>query len=757
MNKEKEEVKMKSVGFVVTLLCLGLMASLSLAYENEQVMEEVVVTATRTEKTIESSPASTAVVTKEEIELRDVKTIDQAVNDISGVMVKRGKGLMDTLSSVTLRGIPGYQRTLILMDGIPLNNSYTGGVKVGGFYPEDLERVEVVKGPFSSLYGGYAMGGVVNFITKMPEKREVTLKAGYGSGFDRGQAMDDLTRLYFSYGDKIGENLSFLVSYGRQHTEGYPSDLNVVSKTPPSNIIGWEETKDRYGKTAYLVGDKGDNTWWDDGITIKTQYTFSKDTKLGLTFMRNRYEYDYDEPHTYLRDASGKPVYSYPGLSEYTFLPGGGGRTQNTYGVNFETILLENLATKLNLAYLDTEKDWYIQTQPGATWSKGGPGYISSTPQEAFNGDLQFTMPIGQVLLSDMPSFLSGQILTFGGSFRWGSSNTKEKALSDWRDDDSVANLQYNSKGKTRLWALFAQDEIPIMKNLTAYIGLRYDWWESYDGYVVDMDTKTWTPKPGYPKEYDSRSDSYLSPKLALVYKPFESTTLRSSVGEAFRAPTPYELYRTWTSSASGITYAGNPNLKPETTLSWDIGIEQKLWEGAKVSATYFENYMEDLISRKTVSSTYQELVNIGKAESRGVEFELEQRLNKWLKLYGNFTYTDSEVTKNPAKPSVEGKRIIGVPLWMGNIGAQFEKSPFRASIVGRYMGKWYNDDTNADKHSGVYGSYDPYWVVDLKLSYDITKWSTISFVIDNLFDEDYYCYYKAPGRSWFAEVSVKF
>lgn len=729
----------------------------SLAWERdkEDVLEEIVVTATRTEKEVSASPASTAVITRSEIELRDVKTIDQAVNDISGVMVRRGKGLMDTLSSITLRGIPDQKRTLILLDGMMLNNPYTGNVRFGGFYPEDLERVEVVKGPFSSLYGGYAMGGVVNFITRMPEKREVTLKAGYGSGFDRGNAMDDLTRLYFSYGDKIGDNLSFLVSYGRQQAEGYPSDFNVVSRTPPSEITGWRETKDRYGKTAYLVGDKGDNTWWDDGITVKTQYRFSKDTKLGFTFMRNRYEYDYDEPHTYLRDASGRPVYSYSGLSESSFLPGGGGRTQNSYGMNFETLLLQTLATKFNLAYIDTEKDWYVQTLSGATWANGGPGYVSSTPQEAVNGDLQFSLPVGQVV-GEMPSFISGQILTFGGSFRWEKADTKEKRLRDWRDEDSTTNLQYNSKGKAKMWALFAQDEIPIMKNLTAYLGLRYDWWETYDGYVVDIDTNKWQPKPGYPKEYDSRSDSSVSPKLAVVYRPFETTTVRSSVGQSFRAPTVYELYRTWTSS-SGVTYAGNPDLKPETTISWDIGVEQKLWEGAKVSLTYFENYMEDLIYRKTVSSTYQELVNIGKAESRGVEFEAEQRINKWLRLYGNFTYTDSEVTDNPAKPEIEGKRLIQVPLWMGNVGVQFEKAPFKGSIVGRYVGKRYNDDTNADRKSGVYGSYDPYWVVDLKISYDITKWSTISFMVENLFDEDYYSYYKAPGRSWFAEVSVKF
>ncbi|MDM7203029.1 MAG: TonB-dependent receptor plug domain-containing protein, partial [Thermodesulfobacteriaceae bacterium] len=161
----------------------------------EKRLEEVVVTATRMETPVENAPASVNVVTKEKIELKTPKTIDQALNDVPGVFVRRGKGLMDVMSSLTLRGIPGQQRTLILLDGIILNNPYYGGVKSGGYYPEDLEKIEAVRGPFSSLYGGYAMGGVVQFLTKMPEQQEFSLKVGYGSSWERGEAMDDLKRV----------------------------------------------------------------------------------------------------------------------------------------------------------------------------------------------------------------------------------------------------------------------------------------------------------------------------------------------------------------------------------------------------------------------------------------------------------------------------------------------------------------------------------------------------------------------------------
>jgi len=716
-------------------------------------LPEVVVTATRVETPVEVAPASVNVVTKERIELKAPKTIDEALNDISGVFVRRGKGLMDTLSSITLRGIPEQKRTLILMDGVVLNNPYTGNVKMGGYYPEDLERVEVVKGPFSSLYGGYAMGGVVQFITKMPEKREFTLKTGYGSSWERGEAMDDLRRVHISYGDKLWNKLSIFLSYGRQDTNGYPTDFNVQPTKPPAGITGYEETYTRVGKPAYLIGDKGDNRWWDDGITIKAQYEFTKDTKLRLSFMRNRYEYNYDDPHTYLRDASGAPVWSYKvgktTVYENTFLPGGGGRIQNTYALNFETKLFKDLSVKLNLSYFDTEKDWYVTTLFGATRSGCRPdptrcGYVSNTPADAYMADIQFSLPI-----------FNNQILTFGGSFRREYADTKEKYLRNWKDEDSTTTLKYESKGKTRTYALFVQDEIMLLNNLTAYIGFREDFWKTYDGYVIDLNSNG-TPKAGYPKEYPSKSKSSFSPKVSLVYKPFETTTLRGSIGKAFRPPTVYELYRTWTAS-SGITYAGNPQLDPETVVSWDIGIEQKLWKGAKVSLTYFENYMKDLIYRKTVNATYQELVNVGKAESRGVEFDFEQRFDKWLRLFVNFTYTDSEIKENKAKPETEGKRLTYTPLWRANVGLEFERSKFQGYIIGRYVDKWYINDNNSDRKTYVYGSYDEYFVVDGRISYQLTKFSKLSFEVDNIFNEKYYHYYKAPGRQWFVELSLKF
>ena len=125
--------------------------------------------------------------------------------------------------------------------------------------------------------------------------------------------MDDLKRVSLSYGDKIKDSFSFFINYGYEGTGGFPTDLNVQSKAPTtaSGITGWLNTTDNKGAERYVIGDKGDNKWWDDAMTIKAGYDFSKTTKITASFGRTRNEYNRDAPHTYLTNAAGQPVYTY--------------------------------------------------------------------------------------------------------------------------------------------------------------------------------------------------------------------------------------------------------------------------------------------------------------------------------------------------------------------------------------------------------------------------------------------------------------
>ncbi|MBU1207476.1 MAG: TonB-dependent receptor [Proteobacteria bacterium] len=735
----------RSLMKIVLMGFLGIMAllvNIAVAFaeerEKEIKLEEIVVTATRTEKEITEVPASVSVVTKKDIEKRNILTVEGALNTVPGFFTRREEGIVGLVPVFSLRGIPGQNRTLVLMDGMTLNEPRTGAAYLDGIPPENVERIEVVRGPFSSLYGGYAMGGVVNIITKMPEKREFTIKSGYGSSWDRGEGWDDMSKFYLSCGDKLKDKLSLFLSYGYKGTNGYPLNSNVQSKQPTAGITGWSSTTDREGNSRYLIGDMGDQKRWDDGATFKVGYDFSKTSKLTLSFMGIRDgQYEYEEPHTYLKDATGNPVWSYGSVKESSFLSGSGGKERNIYNLSYETEIALAKA-KISLTYLDQGKSWYTTPDTTATRT-GGPGKVSNSPSESYNADLQVSLPL-----------LKSHILTVGGSFRQNEADSKNHNLSNWKDEDSKTTLYYESEGKDRTYSLFVQDEMMILDNLTAYLGFRQDWWETYDGYANDVG------KTGYPKHYDSRDVSSFSPKAALIYKPFEKTTLRTSIGKAFRPPTVYDLYYTYTSSL-GVTYEANKDLKPETTVSWDIGAEQELWKGAKVKATYFENNMKDLIYTKTISPTYNERINVGKAKSEGIELEAEQRFEKWLRIFVNFAYTKSKIKENEAKPETVGKQLTDLPERIFNVGAEMEKGPFSASITGRYVSKRYSTDENKDTVNHVQGSYDPFFKADAKISYKITKFATLSLSVDNIFDEDHFYYYKAPGRSWFSELTLRF
>ena len=158
---------MKGLKLIIILVwIMGLiLAQVSLAEEKEEgviKLGEIVVTATKTEKKVEDAPGSVTVISKEEIERRNIKTVDEVLSELKGIFTKRNKGLMDSTSSVRMRGFSGDEYTLILLDGQPLNDAYTNGIEWGLLPVDNIERIEVIRGAASALYGGNAMGGVIN-------------------------------------------------------------------------------------------------------------------------------------------------------------------------------------------------------------------------------------------------------------------------------------------------------------------------------------------------------------------------------------------------------------------------------------------------------------------------------------------------------------------------------------------------------------------------------------------------------------------
>lgn len=148
-------------------------------------LDDVVVTATKTIRNLTEVPSRISVISTKTIEASPALLVDDILSFIPGVNVDRSIGIFSSSNpSVTLRGLSGDEqsRTLVLMNGVPINASDGGSVNWYKINQYDVERIEVFKGPGSSLYGNNAMGGVINIITKVPDKpQEIYGSVSYGT------------------------------------------------------------------------------------------------------------------------------------------------------------------------------------------------------------------------------------------------------------------------------------------------------------------------------------------------------------------------------------------------------------------------------------------------------------------------------------------------------------------------------------------------------------------------------------------------
>ncbi len=207
----------------------------------------VVVTATKTPRNIEDIPGSVQVITRKQIQSIPAQKLDDIIKYASGINVYRPSGLFSSHSIVSLRGISGGEqaRTLILVDGVPINKGDTGGVNWNRINKNNIERIEIFKGPGSSLYGNNAMGGVINIITRNPsEKIQGGANLSYGTYNTKNAD--------FNLGSRINDKLYFMLSGFLTYSDGYNAIPDSLRETPDYSV-------DRYLQEYALSGKIGYN------------------------------------------------------------------------------------------------------------------------------------------------------------------------------------------------------------------------------------------------------------------------------------------------------------------------------------------------------------------------------------------------------------------------------------------------------------------------------------------------------------------
>jgi len=775
---------------------------------NDESLGTMVVTATRSEISASMAPANVSVITTENTENRLTQRIGDALKDVPGIYLRGsayGTSMPgSSLSSSAFHGVSGTNRSLFLVDGLPVNLPNNGSVDWNILNMDDAQQVEYVPGPFSALYGSGAMGGVLNVISKVPTKREGRLSFGAG-----GAAVDQWG-IKGRYRDRFENGVGISVTFNHMDSDNWAvSDYvtaSPVSFTPPASVIpnpvvrantatalrnaatpvfGAIPTATTQGGSTYIIGDKGDRPWEQNTASLHLYYDLTDSTEIDGGMSWSRSETSAGTFNSYLTTAGGSPIAIANGNPTVNSVAGVAGLAQsNNLNLNgqrlsvYEQQFLHFLPSvedtrryfahlkhdfghdvKLNVDFQYMDHETYSPSPNSAAFDdtlSGGRGQLTVTPSQRIDGNVALRFPF----LWDQRNFVT---VGFGANHN-NLEGQKRLALSNWQDWSSVTNTVYDGKGESSIYSAFIQDEIWLRKNLIAHLGVRYDDW-STSGSIVQKATVTSTgTTTNLTQTYSERSVSQFNPKFSLTWLPADGCKLFASTGWAFRPPTNSDLYST-SQTASGsvftLTQAG-PNLKPETMYSWEVGGEATPIEGTTIAASYFHHYISDLIYRKdtTLSATnrLQERQNAGEAEVEGVEAKLRQKLYwDWLHFTGTYTLNDSIITKNEANPLSVGKQMVLLPETMFSGGLDVKYEQWSGGIIGRYVSQQYTNDQNLDQRAGVPGSYDPYFLVDTRIAYQATKNIDLSFSVNNLLDREYSSFYQQAGRTVYGEVSYSF
>lgn len=645
-------------------LCASAM-SLALPVVAAESGDTLVVTASATEQNLKDAPASISVITQEDLKRKPVQNLKDVLQDVPGVQLTN-EG--DNRKGVSIRGLDSSY-TLILIDGKRVS-SRNAVFRHNDFdlnwVPVDaIERIEVVRGPMSSLYGSDALGGVVNIITKkIGQKWTGTLSADstIQEHRDRG---DTYNGQFYTSGPLVDGVLG-LKAYGslskREKDDQQSSSTSSTGETP--RIEGFT-SRDANVEFAWTPTENHDFT---------AGYGFDRQDRDSDSLDKNRLE-----RQNYSLSHNGR------------------------WGVG-------NSELKVYGEKVDNKN----------------PGNANAITSESNAVDGKYVLPLGEI----------NQLLTFGG---------------EWRHDKlkDPVNLTGGSSSNTSAsqYALFLEDEWRIFEPLALTTGIRMDDHETYG--------------------------DHWSPRAYLVYNATDTVTVKGGWATAFKAPSLLQLSPDWiTGSCRGACeIVGNPDLKPETSESFELGLyysgEEGWLEGVQASITTFQNDVDDRISISRTANVDQaqsypnyvglnadgepvfRYYNVNKARIRGVETELKFPVAEDWKVTLNYTYNDGRDISNGGN-----KPLSELPFHTANGTVDWKATQdWSFYVQGNYTG---------EKRALTSGAATPggYVVWNTGASWQATKAVKLRAGVQNLLDKDLsrddYSYTE-DGRRYFVGVDYKF
>jgi len=659
--------------------------------------------------------------------------------------------------STRASGTGNSARSMVYADGILLSNYLGNGASFaprwGMVSPEQVERVDVLYGPFSAAYGGNSVGAVVDYMTRMPTRFEAHAKLALThQPFKLYNTSDNYQgkQASISLGDRQG-GWSWYVDVGHTDSDGqpltFPTKASSAGKPGSAGIpvTGAVAGLDRSNNPWLILGTATQYHTVQDQFKAKLAYDISPTVRATYTFglWRNDSE---GRPQTYLRDAAGNPVYSgavnIAGRS-YTLAP-------TDFNLSNEDIqhIMHGLTVKSNTkgvfdweiaaSLYDYDKDVLraatvalpaaLSGGAGRIVNQGGTGWNTLSGKGVWRPNVE-------------------HIAEFGYQRQAYKLASIENAASNWIDGaPGERNAAFT--GKTEINSLYAQDCWRFASLWKTVLGVRFERWTAHDGATSNRATTAAHPE---------RSENFVSPKAALAYQANDDWVLKASLGRAVRMPTVSELYQGGI-NAAGDLINNDPNLKPEKSWTTELTAERRLAAGLLRLTAFGERTQDALYSQTNTlaGSVVSTVQNVDRINTKGLEvaYTADDVWVRGLTLNSSVTWTDSKIDRNDKFQASVGKWQPRIPEWRATGVATYAVSDQLAlTLAARYSGSQYSTLDNTDPNGFAYMGASKYFTTDVRAHYRINRQWSVAVGVDNLNNYKYWNFHPYPQRTYVAEL----
>lgn len=701
------------------------------------------VSARQIEETVNAATAASTIKYLPSIAVRE-----RYVGDRNAIVSTRTTGTLSSGQSLV------YADSMILSN--LLGNSFAYPPRWGLVGPDEISRVDVIYGPFSALYPGNSMGGVVVMTTRMPEKFEAHVSA---------QIFQEKFQLYgtnqrnngkhysAALGNRSGDwswwaGVDHLDAYG--HPMSYATAATSASGAAATPVSGAYVDKDANGNARIVTGGYGIDHTVQDNAKLKLAYDITRNLRATYTFgiWLNKSDTSVE---TFLKDGAGNPVYN----AEPVTLPGSAQKYKIT-GLNPGQAESEHRMHAFGLK-TDTRGEWDWDVALGSYNYEKDVSRSASSYGVNNTGTIQYMDGTGWRNLdvrADWRPAGTGHQVTFGYHFDRYILNSITFNTNAWMNGEPTTPSTH-SRGNTQTQALFAQDVIPLDKDWRLTLGGRYEQWRAFGGTNYNRSAAVKF------MNYEDRSESRVSPKAALSYQWSQDWMLRASWGRAYRFPTVAELFQT-TSVNGATTLQNDPGLKPENVASTDLTAERAL-ENGLIRVSYFRELKRDALysqTNSTVTPNVTSIQNIDRIRTEGIQVaaQLVDAGIRGLDLSGSATYARSKILQDDKCPSCVNADQARIPDWRATMVATYHHGDaLTYTLAARYSGRQRNTVPNVDINPDTYGGVSKYFVVDARVLYKFDKHWSASAGVDNLNNYKYFAAHPYSQRTINAKLKYDY